>query len=136
MTTIEGRMALSPDDDRHGTVTGYNNHGCRCPACRVAFTAYHRARLIERRNLTECPNCGGPGGLYSNDECGTCYAYRVRTGRTRTPDVWSPPDRFCATCDRLMEAGQPLRNGRCEACARYLYRNGCERPRRLWEVAS
>jgi hypothetical protein len=24
------------DDPRHGTLSLYNNHGCRCPACRRA----------------------------------------------------------------------------------------------------
>ena len=26
----------------HGTVGGYNNHKCRCEACRAAFAAYCR----------------------------------------------------------------------------------------------
>lgn len=35
----EGRT-FSADNDRHGTVTGYVNHGCRCVGCRRAWTAY------------------------------------------------------------------------------------------------
>lgn len=132
MTTIEGRTALSPDDDRHGTVTGYNNHGCRCVLCRDAFSEHCRQRRRRVREATRCPNCGGPGGLFRDNECDACHAYRVRHGKRRTEEVWSPPDRHCANCGRLMEAGEPLRNERCEACAKHRYRYGRERPRRLW----
>lgn len=38
---------LPEDDPRHGTVNGYGNLGCRCPACRQAATENHR-RYIER----------------------------------------------------------------------------------------
>lgn len=39
----------------HGTVSGYKNHGCRCPGCRQAHTAdrAHR-RERQRRQLAEC----------------------------------------------------------------------------------
>lgn len=38
-------MILAPDDPRHGTVTGYNNHRCRCDGCREAWRVYHLAYL-------------------------------------------------------------------------------------------
>jgi hypothetical protein len=31
-----------PDDPRHGTVKGYNNLNCRCPACTEAWRVRHR----------------------------------------------------------------------------------------------
>lgn len=33
---------MSANDSRHGTRNGYNNHGCRCPACTKANTDYLR----------------------------------------------------------------------------------------------
>lgn len=36
-------MTLAPDDPRHGTLNGYNNHYCRCDACRTAAVAWNRA---------------------------------------------------------------------------------------------
>lgn len=30
---------LSPKDERHGTVGGYTNHGCRCAKCYAANSA-------------------------------------------------------------------------------------------------
>jgi hypothetical protein len=35
---------LPPGDPRHGSMTGYDNHGCRCTPCREAAT-----RLRQRR---------------------------------------------------------------------------------------
>lgn len=35
-------MNLERGDHRHGTANGYNRLGCRCTACREAWTAYHR----------------------------------------------------------------------------------------------
>jgi hypothetical protein len=32
------------EDPRHGTVNGYLNLGCRCPACKVNYSAYAAAR--------------------------------------------------------------------------------------------
>ena len=34
-------MPLEPDDSRHGTQNGYNNHGCRCERCREANRTSH-----------------------------------------------------------------------------------------------
>jgi hypothetical protein len=33
-------MLNGPDDPRHGTVNGYNNHRCRCDRCREAQRIY------------------------------------------------------------------------------------------------
>jgi hypothetical protein len=32
-------------EPRHGTISEYNGQGCRCPECKAAIAAYHRARL-------------------------------------------------------------------------------------------
>lgn len=37
-------MILPPDDPRHGTYNGYNNHGCRCAPCTRAAADYVTAR--------------------------------------------------------------------------------------------
>ena len=31
-------------DHRHGTENGYNNLGCRCEDCRIAWSEYQRGR--------------------------------------------------------------------------------------------
>lgn len=53
------RIRIQPGDgdSRHGTTSGYCNHGCRCPECVAVWTAYHadwRARL--RAALAADPN--------------------------------------------------------------------------------
>lgn len=116
----------------HGTVNMYSNHGCRCGACRYANTLYERERREQRKENTQCPNCGGPGDVYKNNVCSACYDYERRYGVPRPPEVYDPPPRFCDNCDREMSKGESLRKGRCEACARYLDRNGRERPERLF----
>lgn len=35
-------MPCRTQDDQHGTLSTYNNRGCRCAACRNANAAYHR----------------------------------------------------------------------------------------------
>jgi len=42
-------MALPVDDARHGTVTGYVNHFCRCQPCRTAGSLYWRSYRAARR---------------------------------------------------------------------------------------
>lgn len=37
-----GRPLNGPNDPRHGTPNGYNNHNCRCDRCRLAATVRHR----------------------------------------------------------------------------------------------
>ena len=36
------------DDDRHGTLTGYNEDGCRCDECRAAKAEHDRRRRQRR----------------------------------------------------------------------------------------
>jgi hypothetical protein len=41
-------MSLDPDDPRHGTVTGYSNHDCRCASCREAWRVWSAQRRRRR----------------------------------------------------------------------------------------
>lgn len=60
---------LTPDDSRHGTTNGYQNHRCRCEACRAAHRAAHAAYMSRVRNT---------GSLTSSAaEHGTAYRYDV-----------------------------------------------------------
>ena len=36
-------------DPRHGTVSAYNNHQCRCPECRAGWAAYQRELRQRKR---------------------------------------------------------------------------------------
>lgn len=93
-------MSLAPDDPRHGTYTGYNNHHCRCEACRAAA---HR-RYVETN------------GRERNKE------WRHRTGRNRPREVYvaeiaaqhgteSKYSRGCR-CDECRVAANTARNER------------------------
>jgi len=43
---------MTADDERHGTVNGYCNGGCRCDGCREAWRLYEPAlRAQERKRL-------------------------------------------------------------------------------------
>jgi 7-cyano-7-deazaguanine synthase in queuosine biosynthesis len=33
----------------HGTISAYNNKGCRCPRCKAAWSAYMKKRRVPRR---------------------------------------------------------------------------------------
>lgn len=47
-TMTERRPALPTADARHGTVTGYQNHGCRCERCKAAHATYQSERRPAR----------------------------------------------------------------------------------------
>jgi hypothetical protein len=102
--------------------TGGYQRGCRCPRCCRALSDYQRLQR-RRASAHQCPDCHGVGGVYAGNRCDGCYQ-RHRQG---LPPV-EPVERECANCLRAMPSGKPLRNSRCEACARYLSRNGRERP--------
>ena len=62
-------MTLTPDDTRHGTATGYLNHGCRCDQCRAQgriinarrnarYTGYKRPSRAKNPVPTPAPPCG------------------------------------------------------------------------------
>lgn len=64
---------MTPDDPRHGTYTGYNNHGCRCFQCRLA---YHKT-LTERRQRT------GPSSVPAEPARNHINQWRTTTGQGR-----------------------------------------------------
>lgn len=62
----------------HGSVTGYCHGGCRCDACRLANTDYHRElrkRLRARIGSTLARVPHGTAGGYANHGC-RCEACR------------------------------------------------------------
>jgi len=42
--TVRPRPPLHPDDRRHGTPNGYNNHHCHCDTCTDAWATTTRTR--------------------------------------------------------------------------------------------
>lgn len=59
---------LPPATRWHGTYGRYNNHGCRCAACRAANANYKRAYLKARRRAGICQECNRKAAPYSR--CG------------------------------------------------------------------
>jgi hypothetical protein len=43
-TTQQPHVLLPADDHRHGKITGYKNHGCRCGLCRENYYRYNKRR--------------------------------------------------------------------------------------------
>ena len=43
-STFGYNYCMDEDDERHGTVNGYNNLRCRCDKCRQAWAEYIRER--------------------------------------------------------------------------------------------
>jgi hypothetical protein len=59
---------MDASDPRHGTANGYNNRGCRCDRCRLAWSIYcreHRAvaeinaRINERYHIARSAGYSG-----------------------------------------------------------------------------
>lgn len=46
--TARRRAGLPANDPRHGTVSGYHNHGCKCGPCKQAGAADNRRRREQR----------------------------------------------------------------------------------------
>lgn len=71
-------MLTGPEDPRHGSLTAYNHHRCRCAACvRVHREANRRQRLerLEKGLAPDDPR-HGTDNAYSNWKCrcGPCRA--------------------------------------------------------------
>lgn len=92
MTALEpaidyGRLAA--DDPRHGTLTAYTGHACRCPACRAAGRAY-KARLAAIPLAADDPR-HGIASTYNSyrcrcPECRRAWtAYRRRFAKNGRP---------------------------------------------------
>lgn len=66
-------------EPKHGTVSEYNNHGCRCDLCREANKSYRRARRLSyKENKNRIPR-HGTRNEYSNygcrcEECRKAYS--------------------------------------------------------------
>lgn len=78
---------LPEGDRRHGTNTGYTNHGCRCKPCTYAASA-HRAVLFARRVAKGLPpgdDRHGTTNGYSNwgCRCDLCTAAWAEKNRKR-----------------------------------------------------
>jgi hypothetical protein len=65
-------FAVEPRGISHGTVTGYNNHRCRCAECKAAMREYWRARA-KRRATQEPPRHGTRQGYWAYScRCALC----------------------------------------------------------------
>ena len=64
-------MLHDDDDPRHGTLNGYNNHGCRCPRCAAVQAADMHRRRVEGEFYDECA-CGQPKDKRA-EKCVACY---------------------------------------------------------------
>lgn len=80
-------------DIKHGTINAYNNHKCRCEACKLAHREYQLVRVPIRKSKGLEPGDSRHGTYngYANYGC-RCEAckeanriysidYRLRTGR-------------------------------------------------------
>jgi RNA polymerase sigma factor (sigma-70 family) len=75
----------------HGTVSEYNNHGCRCPECRAAKREYDRQAREDRQAAEVPPELHGTDNAYTNYGCRCPYCREARhdwhvarqTGRPR-----------------------------------------------------
>ena len=63
---------MNADDPRHGTLTGYKNHGCKCDRCRRANTEYQWRTMTGGYRRDACPHCGEPKQTVSR-LCRSCY---------------------------------------------------------------
>lgn len=91
-TNATWEILSNPDDPRHGSDSGYVNHGCRCDLC-TAANAVTVAKGRDRRAQVEVPDHvhGTPNG-YSNykcrcDLCRAAYNLSVRERRARQKEA-------------------------------------------------
>ena len=61
---MAARIPLATADHRHGTVSGYTNHGCRCPGCALAGRSYYRERYRERSAHLRGPDIADDRDLF------------------------------------------------------------------------
>lgn len=60
---------------RHGTVSAYTNHACRCLDCKRANYAGHRARYELLRSQGLCVRCKQTAGAFAM--CPACRAKNI-----------------------------------------------------------
>lgn len=75
--TVKKKKGLPPGDPRHGTANGYNNHGCRCPPCKKAWSEDRLARRRAKGVL--------PAELYQAEQGERHNANRYSKGKCRCP---------------------------------------------------
>lgn len=124
-------MTLAPRDPRHGTYTGYRNHGCRCDRCRKAGSAYNLAwrhgagygkpldqHLAEVRAEAEARDNHGTETRYKlGCRCDACKtaANEARRRRRQTPNVKvHNRNGYCSgcRCDVCREGQRAYKAGR------------------------
>lgn len=71
LTGVANPIQPGDGDPRHGKITSYTNHGCRCPLCRAANADYCSRRTKERRRagLPEGDPRHGTENGYGNYGC-------------------------------------------------------------------
>lgn len=85
------RKGLAPDDPRHGTPNGYNNHGCRCVDCKAAQRADNIRRRRERLSRPIPDHVHGTDNGYTSYKC-KCPAC-VEVGRAERRRQYQPSPR-------------------------------------------
>lgn len=91
------RCRLAEGDPRHGTLNGYKNHYCRCPACRAENTRTHREYWSSRpkppRPPRVRPTCDECGERVSRDGATVLAGLARRQSRAAVLDR-----RLCVGC--------------------------------------
>lgn len=82
---------LAPDDPRHGTPNGYNNHNCRCDDCKAAQRVDNMARRRERLSRPIPDHVHGTDNGYTSYKC-KCPACAV-VGRAYRRRQYKPSPR-------------------------------------------
>ena len=108
----EHRLAMRPDDPRHGTANGYSNLGCRCSECCAAQTAYAKERGIGGYMTIPCPKCG-TGMWYYAKMCRGCRD-RLREAPHGSEGRYSRGCR-CDDCRRAATTARRLRRQKAAA---------------------
>lgn len=66
---VDGRWVAPLPDERHGSVSTYNNHSCRCQRCTVASRECGEVsdgRAIRVQSLPDCDICRDTPALYDS----------------------------------------------------------------------
>jgi hypothetical protein len=85
MTDSTWELLTNPADPRHGTITAYIHHGCRCEKCKAANRRFQQ-EARERRGRQEIPeHVHGTENGYTNYRCrcAECKAAHAKTAREK-----------------------------------------------------
>lgn len=64
---------------RHGELTSYTHHGCRCDLCKATMSAYNKEYRRKRIEAGLCTKCGTP---VTEGET-ACFECKVRDAEAR-----------------------------------------------------